>query len=788
MIDLIRDHQLNIMLLLCGSCGILIFLLFNTRFLSGSRKRILIFMESAALLLLWFDRLAYIYSGHKSLEAYIMVRVSNFFVFFLTSAIVFGFNMYISDWLKSGGGLTALPKRLFFTGAFSLLGMVLALISSFSGLYYYFDEANRYHRGQGFLIAYIIPVLCPLIQYTVIRQYRRIFSKLIYISMLLYIYIPIICGITQIFTYGISLVNISLAVVSLSMYVCMYMDLNNTVKHAYDIEIRNMQGEQERMERLFDQTATAFVSAVEKKDDFTKGNSLKIAEYAKKIALLAGKDEDAAEEVYYAALLHDVGMIGVPDKVIKNEADPDKWDYEAMRKKPIIGEEILSSITEYPYLSVGAHHSHERYNGTGYPDGLKGEEIPEIARIIAVADAFVTMTTKKRYRDARPRFMAREAFIRGAGEEFDPKFAEIMINIIDTETVNEDPENAQKPEKTISCRDYRENITLGIPVESEWRNISFDCEYPPDRDPEFSAPSIVLFDSFDRRTHSNKKSIDANHYLEYGEIWFDKYSITTAARKIVEKSLNDDIPQGGEEDEHYEILAGRFEDHLKLIMRSPSYTKEVSVSLPSVSKSAYIGLTGENCTLTDISVSLTGETVKEGDIERISDPLNYIDHLESDIANIQVDRTRSAHTKGIEIGRRLRIAFHSMSLPGADLVWHCPYVIIFYSEDGTVDGPGYRMYNMIKLNGEDEGETEYAHNSFSMKKLSDFPGWNEWKRLNREGLECVLYLERHGNEIRFKTENLGISIENKTMVSDAPPLVYVSLTGDQVALTDIRIE
>ncbi len=788
MIDFIRAHQLNIMLLLCGACGVLIFLLFITRFLSGSRKKILIFMESVAFFVLWFDRLAYIYAGSVSLEAFIMVRISNFFVFFLTSAIVFGFNLYILDWLKTEGGLESLPVRLYLTGALSLLGMILALISSFTGLYYYFDEANQYHRGHGFLIAYLFPVLCPLIQYTVIRQYRKVFSRLIYISMLLYIFVPIICGITQIFTYGISIVNMSLVAVSLSMYICMYMDLNNTVQHAYDIEIQNMQGEQERMKRLFDQTATAFVSAVEKKDDFTKGNSLKIAEYAQKIALLAGKDADAAEKVYYAALLHDVGMIGVPDKVIKNEADPDKWDYEAMRQKPVIGEEILSSITEYPYLSVGAHYSHERYNGSGYPEGLKGEEIPEIARIIAVADAFVTMTTKKRYRDAKPRFMAREAFIRGAGEEFDPKFADIMVNIIDTETVNEDPENSQKLENSISCTDYRENITLGIPVESKWRRISFNSEYPPDYDPEFSAPSIILFDSFDRRTHNNKKSIDAYHYLEYGEIWFDKYSITTAARKIVEKRLDDEAVQSGEKGEHYEILAGRFEDHLKLIMKSPYYAKEVSVSLPSVSKSSYIGLTGENCTLNDITVTLTGEEVGEGDIIRISEPISYIDHLESDMANIQIDRTRSAHTKGIEIGRRLRIAFHSMSLPGADLVWHCPYVLIFYSENGSVDGPGYRMYNMIKLNGEDEGETEYAHNSFSMKKHADFPGWNEWKRINREGIECVLLFERHGNEIRFRTENLGLSIENKTVITDAPPLVYVSLTGDQVALTDIRIE
>ena len=83
------------MLILCGACGILVFLLINTRFLKRSRKAILILMELLALFLLWFDRSAYVYSGDTSHKGYIMVRVSNFLVFFLTSAIVLGFNLYI---------------------------------------------------------------------------------------------------------------------------------------------------------------------------------------------------------------------------------------------------------------------------------------------------------------------------------------------------------------------------------------------------------------------------------------------------------------------------------------------------------------------------------------------------------------------------------------------------------------------------------------------------------------------------------------------------------------------
>lgn len=796
MYEFIRVHQLNMMLLICGACGILTLLLVNTRFLSKSRKYIVIIMEVIAFFLLWFDRLAYIYAGDPSNKGYIMVRLSNFMVFFLTSGIVFGFDLYIMDWMTHEGNMASPPRRLLAVKAMSLFGMALAVVAAFTNLYYYFDETNRYHRGPGFLIAYIIPVLGPIIQYTVIRQYRKVFSRLIYISLLLYIFVPVACGIIQIFTYGISIVNMAMTAVSISLYFFTYLDINDTVEHAHKAEIQSMQGEQKRMRRLFDQTAVAFVSAVEKKDDYTKGNAVRIAEYARKVAWLSGKTDEECEKVYYAALLHDVGMIGIPDSVIKNDEDPKKWDKAAMHRKPVIGEEILSSITEYPYLAKGARYSHERYNGTGYPDGLSGEDIPEIARIIAVADAYVTMTTKKRYRDARPVFMAREAFVKGAGEEFDPEFARIMVQIIDSESVEQNSrdiaeEDAREIEKEIVCGDYRERISVGISVDNAFKRITFDCESFIDPSREFSAPSVILFDSYDGRTHDDKKAIEGYHYLEYGEIWFDKYSITTAARKIEEK-INDGGAGGGKSGSaaRYEITAGRYEDHLELIMSSGTFKKEVTVALPNGSNAAYIGLTGENCRLWNISVEPTGETAGPDTIPRIAKPISYIDHMESDIKNVQIDMPCSDYTESVEIKEKRKLVFHTMSLPGASLVWQCPYIVLFSSADGRVGGAGYHEYALIKINGEDNGSCEYAQNRFVMKKTDDFSGWDDWKEINRKGLECEVYLERKGNRIELRTENLGISIENTTVITEEPSAVsavYVALTGDQVALTDIRV-
>ncbi len=790
------------MLLLCGACAVLIFLLIVTRFLTKRRKAILILMEVMALLLLWFDREAYLYAGSAGIEAYVMVRISNFIVFFLTPGIVFAFNLLLTDRLLVEGEMKKIPVRLRAVSFASIGGMMLAVVAAFTGLYYTFDNHNLYQRGPGFLIAYIIPVACPLIQFSIILQYRKAFSKLIYVSSLLYIFVPLGCGIIQVFAYGISITNMSMVVVSIGLYVFSYLDVNNTMQHAHEIELQTMQRVSKRLLRVFDQTANAFVTAVEKKDDFSAGKAVRVADYAKRIAELSGKDPDECQQIYYGALLHDVGVTGIPDSVIKKEEEPDRSDYEEIRKKPLIGKEILSGITEFPYLGIAAEYSHERYNGSGYPEGMAGEEIPEIARMIAVADAYVTMTFPKHYRPARPAFAAREALVRGEGVEFDPHFAQLMVEILDEESRKEVQEDSTAIETELTCTEYRDAVTCGIPIENEILQITFDCTQSGEGE-VFHAPSILLFDSYDRRVHTEAKTISAYGYLEYGEVWFDAHHVTTAARKIVDTELDPRtvIPIVTESEEadttlpdhegdfkRYLVIVARCEDHLKLKMRTPDYAKEVIVALPGGSKTVFLGLTGEHCVLSRISVTNTKRSVRPEEIPRIAKKLNYTDRMEADVRNIQIDRTRSAATEGIQIKNHLKLAFHTMSLPGADLVWHCPYLVLFSSDDGQVGGENYHEYALIKLNGENDGEFNGAKNRFVMKKTEEFAGWSVWKEKNLAGIECEVELERKGKQIQITTENLGIHIENTTTILEEREDIYVALTGDQCAITDIRVK
>lgn len=185
---------------------------------------------------------------------------------------------------------------------------------------------------------------------------------------------------------------------------------------------------------LVEQTASALASAIDAKDEYTRGHSARVAEYSRKIAERCGKSQSECDRVYYIALLHDVGKIGIADEIINKKGKLTPEEYEAIKQHAVLGSQILKSVSEYPDLVLGAKYHHERFDGNGYPEGLKGEKIPEIARIIAVADAYDAMTSKRSYRDPLPQETVRAEIVRCTGTQFDPRFSVIMRDLIDMDT------------------------------------------------------------------------------------------------------------------------------------------------------------------------------------------------------------------------------------------------------------------------------------------------------------------------------------------------------------------
>ena len=187
----------------------------------------------------------------------------------------------------------------------------------------------------------------------------------------------------------------------------------------------------EEYEQLGIHIIKALALSIDAKDRYTNGHSSRVAEYSREIAARCGYGEHEQNEIYIAGLLHDVGKIGIPDAIINKKDRLTDEEYDVIKKHPVIGAQILGSIKEMPNLPNGARWHHERYDGSGYPDGLRGDAIPEVARIIAVADAYDAMTSHRSYRDTLPQDEVRAELKRCSGTQFDPVFADIMIGIMD---------------------------------------------------------------------------------------------------------------------------------------------------------------------------------------------------------------------------------------------------------------------------------------------------------------------------------------------------------------------
>ena len=191
---------------------------------------------------------------------------------------------------------------------------------------------------------------------------------------------------------------------------------------------------QKEIEKLSIEVTTALSQTIDAKDKYTKGHSNRVAKYSRMLAQALGEDEKTQENIYYVALLHDIGKIGVPNAIINKPGKLTDEEYEIIKTHPVIGADILKTISSMPEISIGARSHHERYDGRGYPDGLAGENIPWIARIIGVADAYDAMTSNRSYRQYLPQDVVRAEIVKCRGVQFDPKVADAMIKLIDEDT------------------------------------------------------------------------------------------------------------------------------------------------------------------------------------------------------------------------------------------------------------------------------------------------------------------------------------------------------------------
>ncbi|HKJ36038.1 MAG TPA: diguanylate cyclase [Solirubrobacterales bacterium] len=174
----------------------------------------------------------------------------------------------------------------------------------------------------------------------------------------------------------------------------------------------------------------ALASALQERDQYTGDHSESVVDVAGRIAESLAMDEEQISKLRTAALLHDIGKVGVPDDILHKPGPLDEREWEIMRQHPVIGERILRAIPGLGAIAKVVRHEHERYDGKGYPDGLAGDDIPLGARIILACDAYHAMTSDRPYRAAMSHADALAELTRNAGQQFDPNVVEALVGYL----------------------------------------------------------------------------------------------------------------------------------------------------------------------------------------------------------------------------------------------------------------------------------------------------------------------------------------------------------------------
>jgi energy-coupling factor transport system substrate-specific component len=562
--------------------------------------------------------------------------------------------------------------------------------------------------------------------------------------------------------------------------------------------MKAMEKKQQEAFEQFVQTSEALANAIDAKDSYTNGHSRRVAEYSVEIAKAAGLSEEECERVYFAGLLHDVGKIGVPNEIITKTSRLTDEEFAYIKRHPATGAQILSSIKKSPWLSIGAHYHHERYDGKGYPEGKAGEDIPEIARIIAVADAYDAMTSNRSYRNAIPQHIVREELVKGSGTQFDPDYARLMIHMIDLDSeykMKESVSGANVSSTTsLRCESIYHDCTDGVGITMNKTTIHI-CSQPDSGLPEEeSLPTLIIFDSLDGKVHPGEENNKNIRYAEYAKIRLDGHVEEDDVRKAEVRFRDSDsdlqrkFEGDPEEGQHYKIEAVRNRDHVYLRISGEKKAFDVILALPDISRYAYISVTGENCEVHNIFVDVDTEETPKDSIPRIAEEISYIKGLPSgDIPNIEVYGPRLATSEVIPMVDGMTLSFHTASFTTAFLVWHCPYICLFSAYDGKIGGMNYREHLLLRLDGESWAEDTHTENDVSVERKDDFDNWDAWKEKNKKGYDCTVSIRRVKDRVVMDTENQGISIHSETVIRNAPRDLYIALTGDQCVITNIRI-
>jgi hypothetical protein len=337
-------------------------------------------------------------------------------------------------------GALGLPKQRTFAIVFFCLNLLVETVAAPSGRVFFFDHQG-YHRGEYFIIygAFYFFSLLYLV-FSMIRVGKRFRHR--DVGTIAMILVVLAAGIIPMTAFKINITYMAIAFgASLS-----YIYYNDLIQQDIQAELV---ANQEKMTRMQEHIISGLANLIENRDTETGEHVARTSGYVRALAKFARADQVYADQLddhtidmmYAIAPLHDVGKIVVPDEILKKPGRLTDEEFAQIQRHASEGgrviREVLSGVADDEYLSLAADIAechHERWDGGGYPDGIAGEDIPVEARVIAVADAYDAMASRRSYRGVLPQETIRAELARGSGKQFDPVFAAVMLQMMDEDT------------------------------------------------------------------------------------------------------------------------------------------------------------------------------------------------------------------------------------------------------------------------------------------------------------------------------------------------------------------
>ena len=470
-----------------------------------------------------------------------------------------------------------LHRRLYtILGGLALLDFAVCSILTFFGIADYIETLPI---GQIILCSILVVVFIHLFIY--MHSSRRKSDRLLLLGLLA----AIICiSVEAISVYFVT--SISGLFIGIGMIILLFVNIIRTLRNLQDMELHRQKIEVEKSkqqtERISLQMMQTLATTIEAKDEYTRGHSYRVAEYAALIAKELGWSQDEITNLKHAAHLHDIGKIGIPDSVLNKPTQLTEDEDNLLKKHTIIGAEILKDVTLIPHVVEVTRNHHEHYDGSGYPDGLAGTEIPIYARIIAVADCYDAMNSRRIYRNVLSQDEIYEEILKNKGTQFDPEIADIFLTLL---TENQIPDLDDFSESSSATHDS---------VATQMQELFDQFRLAISKDVEIRSATLsagicmcTAGDNFENCYQKADKALyyvkqnGKNQFFFYQQI--DRKELLTSSTgkdlQLVAKSLRESGTYIGAMDLNYRDFARQYEYMSQLSIRSQCHCYLVMVTM-----------------------------------------------------------------------------------------------------------------------------------------------------------------------------------------------------------------